>query len=160
MWDWWNKKASDEDRGFCQKILIKDLRGGVILEKNRAWMYCRVGHSGESSAGVLKMQEISMESYAAHNGLTITARTFDVGSGVTMDRPSLHKIKRAATGRKIDVLLLFDLSRLGRDMEQVRQYWRFLRENNVRICTATEGEVNLGMGTNILNTLERVYSLA
>ncbi len=127
------------------------------MERDRAWMYCRVAHSGESTAGALKMQEISMESYAAHNGLTITARTFDVGRGLTMDRPSLHKIKRAAMDRKFDVLLLLDLSRLGRDMEQVTQYWQFLRENGVRIYTMMEGEVDLSMEANVLDTLKRAH---
>ncbi len=129
------------------------------MERDRAWMYCRVGYSGESSAGALKMQEISMESYAAQNGLTITARTFYVGSGLTMDRPSLQEIKRAAIAGKIDILLLFNLARLGRDMEQVTQYWQFLRENNVRICSVMEGEVDLSIDTDILDAMKRAYSL-
>ncbi len=129
------------------------------MERDRAWMYCRVGYSGESSAGALKMQEISMESYAAQNGLTITACTFDVESGLTVDRPSLREIKRAAMAGKIDVLLLFNLSRLGRDMEQVTQYWQFLRENNVRICSVMEGEVDLSMDAEILDAMKRAYSL-
>jgi len=130
------------------------------MELDRAWMYCRVGHSGESSAGVLKMQEISIESYAVQNGLTITTRTFDVGNGLTVDRPSLCEIKQAAIAGKIDVLLLFNLSRLGRDMGQIMQCWQFFRENNVRICTVMEGEVDLSMYTDILDVLKRVYSLA
>ncbi len=72
------------------------------MGQDRAWVYCRVGHSGESSAGALKMQEINMEYYAAQNGLTITTRTFDVGSGLTVDRPSLHETKRAAIAGKIN----------------------------------------------------------
>ncbi len=64
-----------------------------------------------------------MESFAAQNSLTITARTFHVGSGLTVDRPSLCEIKWASIAGKINVLLLFSLSRLGWDLEQVTQYW-------------------------------------
>jgi len=48
------------------------------MEKSRVWMYCRVDHSGESSTGLLRMQELCMESYAAEHDLEVVGRTFDI----------------------------------------------------------------------------------
>ena len=45
----------------------------------------------------------------------------------------------------MNVLLLPDLSRLGRDIDKVFQYWHLLRRRGVHIYTAIDGEVDLSI---------------
>ena len=60
------------------------------MERNRAWMYCRVDNSGESSAGMLRMQELCVESYASAHDLEIVGRTLDIGNGLTEESSILE----------------------------------------------------------------------
>ena len=62
-----------------------------------------------------------------------------------MNRPGLMEFHAAPEGGETDILLLAKLSRLGRDLEEVLQYWRLLQKHHVHLYTATEGEIHLDM---------------
>ena len=110
------------------------------MAKNRAWMYCQVNHSGESSAGMLRMQELCMNSYASAHDLEIVGRTFDIGSGLTTACPVLEDFNQAVEDQKVDILLLPKLSHLGCNTWAVAQYCYTLHEHGVRICTVVDGD--------------------
>ena len=121
------------------------------MERNRAWMYCRVDNSGESSAGMLRMQELCVESYASAHDLEIDGRTLDIGNGLTAESSILEDFNQAVEDQKVDILLLPKLSRLGRNSWAIAQYWHMLCEHGVRICTAVGGEVKRGLITCLLD---------
>ena len=54
-------------------------------------------------------------------------------SGMTFDRKGLAKLENAIDEGKVDVVLVKDLSRLGRHRTQTALFIDHLRENNVRV---------------------------
>ena len=114
------------------------------MNGKRVWLYCRVA-SRENSVELLAVQKQILEDYAKEHGLEIVGCSSDVGSGLTMNRPGLIEFHAAMEGGKVDILLLAKLSRLGRDLEEVLQYWRLLQKHHIHLYTATEGEIYLDM---------------
>lgn len=114
------------------------------MNGNRAWLYCRAAN-GKNSADVLMMQAQRLEAYAREHDFEIVGRSKDAASGRTAARSGLLEFKAAMERQKVDILLLFNLSCLGRNSEEVARYWRSLRKHNVRLCTVAEGEVYLDM---------------
>ena len=116
------------------------------MNRKRVWLYCRVA-SRENSVELLAVQKQILKDYAKGHGLEIVGCSSDVGSGLTMNRPGLMEFHAAMEGGEVDILLLAKLSRLGRDLEEVLQYWRLLQKQHVHLYTATEGVINLDVHT-------------
>ena len=114
------------------------------MNGKRVWLYCRVA-SRENSVELLEVQKQLLKDYAKGHGLEIVGCSSNVGSGLTMSRPGLMEFHAAPEGGETDILLLAKLSRLGRDLEEVLQYWRLLQKHHVHLYTATEGEIHLDM---------------
>ena len=114
------------------------------MNGKRVWLYCRVA-SRENSVELLEVQKQLLKDYAKGHGLEIVGCSSNVGSGLTMNRPGLMEFHAAPEGGETDILLLAKLSRLGRDLEEVLQYWRRLQKHHVHLYTATEGEIHLDM---------------
>ena len=115
------------------------------MEQKKAWIYCRVAHDGPDSAAVLAAQKNTLEAYAKEHDFEIVGASSDMGSGLTMDRPGLLDFHAAAENRKVDVLLIHSLTRLGRDTDKVTKYWHLLRDLGVSVHTADCGEVDLSL---------------
>jgi len=115
-----------------------------MINRNRAWLYCRVV-SGVNNEETLKHQRNWLADYAKKHELEIVGSSGDIGNGWALNRPGLREFQTAMKDGKVDVLLLFNLSRLGRNLDEVIQYWQTLREHSVRLCTVTEGETYLDM---------------
>ena len=114
------------------------------MNGKRVWLYCRVA-SRENSVELLEVQKQLLKDYAKGHGVEIVGCSSNVGSGLTMNRPGLMEFHAAPEGGETDILLLAKLSRLGRDLEEVLQYWRLLQKHHVHLYTATEGEIHLDM---------------
>ena len=114
------------------------------MNRKRVWLYCRVA-SRENSVELLAVQKQILKDYAKEHGLEIVGCSSDVGSGLTMNRPGLMEFHTAMERGEVDILLLAKLSRLGRDLEEVLQYWRLLQKHHIDLYTATEGEIHLDM---------------
>ena len=115
------------------------------MEQKKVWIYCRVAHDGPDSAAVLAAQKNTLEAYAKEHDFEIVGASSDMGSGLTMDRPGLLDFHAAAENRKVDVLLIHSLTRLGRDTDKVTKYWHLLRDLGVSVHTADCGEVDLSL---------------
>lgn len=114
------------------------------MSRERVWLYSRVAIGG-NSAGLLEAQERSMKQYAREHELEVVGCSSDVGNSLTIDRPGLLNFRAAVMEKQVDVLLTQNISRLGRDVEQVIRYWKFLQDHGVRVFTVTDGEIYLGM---------------
>ena len=115
------------------------------MEQKKVWIYCRVAHDGPDSAAGLAAQKNTLEAYAKEHDFEIVGASSDMGSGLTMDRPGLLDFHAAAENRKVDVLLIHSLTRLGRDTDKVTKYWHLLRDLGVSVHTADCGEVDLSL---------------
>jgi len=113
------------------------------MDHKRAWLYCRVACSGPHSAAELEMQQQELVRCAKEYGLEIVGASQDIGTGLTLDRPGLQEFMDAVEAESVDVLLLTDLARLGRDVNKVFQLWHLLRGRGVHTYIAGKGAVDL-----------------
>ena len=126
-----------------------------VARAPRAWIYCRVAHNGPDSAELLAVQRHQLETYAKENGFEIVGSSSDIGSGLTFDRPGLLDFLDAMEDEAVDVFLLPDLSRLGRDIDKVIQYWHLLHGRGVHIYTAIDGEIDLSINAMIQKVVQK-----
>lgn len=115
------------------------------MEQKCVWLYCRVAHNGPDSAELLAGQQRGLEIYAREHDFEIVGGSSDIGSGLTFDRPGLLDFLDTVDDEMVDVLLLPDLARLGRDMNKVIQYWQMLQGRGISIYTAMDGEIDLSI---------------
>ena len=103
------------------------------MEKQRAWIYCRVAHP---DAHALAVQQASLEAYAEVNGFEIVGTTAEQASGLDISRRGLAEVSNAVDAGEVDLLLVTDLSRLGRNVVKADAYLRWLEDRFVEIVCA------------------------
>ena len=105
----------------------------------RAAIYARVSSTGDRQS--TERQVIELTDYANRNAMTI-CRTFSEhisGAKKNHERPVLQECLTFCVDEKIDVLLLSELSRLGRNVDEVLANIRFAKENRLNIYFQKEG---------------------
>lgn len=125
------------------------------MDQKKVWIYCRVAHTGPDSAEMLAVQRNRLETYATEHDFEIVGVSSDIGSGLTMDRPGLLDFHMAAEDGDTDMLLIYNLPRLGRDIDKVTKYWHLLRDLGVSVHTANSGEVDLSVAAMLRKILEQ-----
>ena len=103
------------------------------MEKQRAWIYCRVAHP---DAHALAVQQASLEAYAEVNGFEIVGTTAEQASGLDISRRGLAEVSNAVDAGEVDLLLVTDLSRLGRNVVKADAYRRWLEDRFVEVVCA------------------------
>lgn len=111
-------------------------------EMKRAWIYCRID-APEDAHGSLKGQKKELFDYAQQLGMAVVGSSEDIGSGLNFNRSGLVEVLEAADAGKMDVLVIKNLSRLGRDTTKTIEFIKKLDERNIRICSPLEGEIQL-----------------
>lgn len=105
----------------------------------RAWLYYRLSRDEDEEMNSLQNQRQILVDYAEQNGYEIVGESFDDNiSGMTFNRKGLGELEIAVDERKIDVVLVKDLSRLGRHRTQTELFIDHLRQNNVKVYSVTE----------------------
>ena len=105
----------------------------------RAAIYARVSSTGERQS--TERQVIDLTDYANKNTMTI-CRTFEEhisGAKKNHERPVLQECLTFCIEEKVDVLLLSELSRLGRNVDEVLANIRFAKENRLNVYFQKEG---------------------
>lgn len=103
------------------------------MERKRAWIYCRVAYP---DAFALAAQQSNLEAYAEREGFEIVGTTVEQASGMNLTRRGLAEVSNAVAAGKVDLLLVADLSRLGRDVTSVDAYLRWLEDQFVEVVCA------------------------
>ena len=111
-------------------------------EMKRAWIYCRID-APEDVHGSLKGQKRELFDYTEQMGMSVAGSSEDIGSGLNFDRSGLVEVLEAADAGKMDVLVIKNLSRLGRDTTKTIEFIKKLDERNIHICSPLEGEIQL-----------------
>ena len=89
----------------------------------RAWLYYRLSRDEDEEMNSLQNQRQILVDYAEQNGCEIVGESFDDNvSGMTFNRKGLGKLEIAVDEGKIDVVLVKDLSRLGRHRTQTELF--------------------------------------
>ena len=105
----------------------------------RAAIYARVSSTGDRQS--TERQVIDLTDYANRNSMTI-CKTFEEhisGAKKNHERPILQECLTYCVEEKIDVLLLSELSRLGRNVDEVLANIRFAKENHLNVYFQKEG---------------------
>ena len=105
----------------------------------RIWLYYRLSRDEDDELNSLTNQRKIIYNYAVQQGYEIVGESFDDNvSGMHFNREGIDKIYEAVEMGGIDAVLVKDLSRLGRHRTQTALFIDYLRENNVRVLSATE----------------------
>ena len=109
----------------------------------RAVLYLRLSRddvgSGESQS--IQNQRALLQDYAARQGFSIVDEYVDDGwSGTSFDRPRFQDMLRDMEQHRFDVILVKDLSRLGRDYIQTGRFLELVfPEHGVRLISVNDG---------------------
>lgn len=105
----------------------------------RVWLYYRLSRDEDEELNSLTNQRRIIYEFAQQKGFEIIGESFDDNvSGMHFHREGIDKIYEAVEAEKIDAVVVKDLSRLGRHRTQTPLFIEYLRDNNVRVLSATE----------------------
>jgi site-specific DNA recombinase len=111
-------------------------------QTTRTAIYRRLSRDDEQSGESMSIenQRILLERYAKENGFDVAEIYTDDGwSGTNFDRPDFQRMKRDIELGKIDIVLVKDLSRLGRNQIETSLCIQvFFPEHNVRFVAVSE----------------------
>lgn len=109
-----------------------------LFQKNRIAIYVRESRDdNEENIETIETQRDLLIDYVKKQGLGNIVKIYfdDNVSGSSFDRHGLTQLKNDVINKKIDMLLLKDLSRLGRNNAKTLLFLDFMEEYNVRVLT-------------------------
>lgn len=105
----------------------------------KAWLYYRLSRDEDEEMNSLINQRKIIYDYALKNNYDIAGESFDDNvSGMHFNRDGINQICDAVENKKIEAVIVKDLSRLGRHRTQTAIFIDYLRENNVKVLSVTE----------------------
>ena len=105
----------------------------------KVWLYYRLSRDEDEELNSLMNQRKIIYDYAVSQGHEIVGESFDDNvSGMHFNREGISKIYEVVDADLIEAIIVKDLSRLGRHRTQTALFIDYLRENNVRVLSATE----------------------
>ena len=117
----------------------------------RVWLYARLSRDEDSELNSLTNQQNILREYAEKNSYEIAGESADDNiSGMHFNRPGINEIYAAVEEKRIDAVVVKDLSRLGRHRTQTAMFIDFLRENDVRVLSVTEN-IDTSNGREVFN---------
>lgn len=109
------------------------------MKMNRVAIYVRVSRddNGENFESIENQRDMLVDHVAANKlGKVFAVYMDDNVSGSAIQRPGLDRMKEDILRGMIDVILIKDLSRLGRNNAGTLQLIDFFEEYGVRVLTA------------------------
>lgn len=102
----------------------------------RAAIYCRVATADQFA---LDQQEQSVCAFAKAKGYEISSITKETYKGTTMERPGIQRILTDAEKGTMDIVLAYNISRLGRNTVETFRFIKELRGHGVVFESINEG---------------------
>ena len=96
----------------------------------RVFLYCRVAHQDTFA---LEHQRFLLELYAKRAGYTIISAADEYDTGLTLDRPALQKVTEAVVAGRVDVVLVHNLTRIGREWRMTQRYIDLFTRHKVKL---------------------------
>ena len=105
----------------------------------RVWLYYRLSRDEDEELESLTNQKSIIEEYAKSKQYKIIGESFDDNmSGMNFNREGIYKLNEQVENKKIDAVIVKDLSRLGRHRSMTDMYIEYLLQNGVRVISVTE----------------------
>ena len=106
----------------------------------RVWLYTRLSNDDDPAQNSLQNQQEICRAFAEKQGwMIVGSSTDDNISGMNFSRRGLDILTAAVQAKQVDAVLVKDLSRLGRHRTQTALFIDFLRQQQVRVISVTEG---------------------
>ena len=106
----------------------------------RVWLYARLSNDDDPAQNSLQNQQEICRAFAEKQGWTIAGSSTDDNiSGMNFSRRGLDILTAAVQAKQVDAVLVKDLSRLGRHRTQTALFIDYLRQQQVRVISVTEG---------------------
>jgi DNA invertase Pin-like site-specific DNA recombinase len=99
----------------------------MIEENKKVWGYIRVSSKDQNT----ERQYTALSDFEKANNIQIERIFEDKISGKTFNRDGFNALKMVL--RKGDILIIKELDRLGRDMEQIKKEWQEIQNKGVDI---------------------------
>ena len=106
------------------------------MERKRAWLYCRTAKPDD--AGSLDYQLFCIRNLARSRGYEIVGETTEYETGRDMNRSGLLEVTSAVTNGHVDVVVVQNLSRIGRRSRDIIKYHSLLKEHGVEFVSVNE----------------------
>jgi DNA invertase Pin-like site-specific DNA recombinase len=118
------RQTATQNQGFasCQT--------GRVQLGQRAALYCRVSTADQSCV----RQERDLIAFADRAGYEVIGVFKETGSGMRLDRAERHKVMALAQARRIDAVLVTELSRWGRSTTDLLATLKELSATRVSRC--------------------------
>jgi putative DNA-invertase from lambdoid prophage Rac len=113
------------------------------MVQKRAVIYCRVSTDDQCCA----RQENDLRTYAERVGYQIVGVYHETASGADSDRPERKKVLGLVQARRVDVVLVTELSRWGRSTIDLLQTLEILQSRKVSLIAQTGLEFDLASPT-------------
>lgn len=108
--------------------------------KWKSALYGRVSTGHEEQQESIKVQEEALLKYAYENNFEVVLRCFDEGySGTDFNRPGIFKLREYIENGSINLVIVKDLSRIGRNNMLTLLFLDYLSKKNVRLIAVNEG---------------------
>ena len=128
-------------------------------ENMNAWLYYRLSRDEDQEQNSLQNQRQILVDYADQHGHKIVGESFDDNvSGMTFNRKGLGELEDAVDEGKVELVLVKDLSRLGRHRTQTDLFIDHLRQNNVKVYSVTEGIDTSNENDDLLIGFKQIYN--
>ena len=106
----------------------------------RVWLYTRLSNDDDREMNSLLNQQEICRAYAETHEHIVVGSSFDDNvSGMKFSRRGLDELTAAVDAKRIDAVIVKDLSRLGRHKTQTALFMDYLRRCQVRVLSVTEG---------------------
>ena len=106
----------------------------------RVWLYARLSNDDDPAQNSLQNQQEICQAFAEQHGYAIVGQSFDDNiSGMNFSRRGLDMLTAAVQVKQVEAVLVKDLSRLGRHRTQTALFIDYLRQQQVRVISVTEG---------------------
>ena len=129
------------------------------MKNLKAWLYYRLSRDEDQEMNSLQNQRQILVDYANQNGHDIVGESFDDNvSGMTFNRKGLGELENAVDEKKIEIVLVKDLSRLGRHRTQTDLFIDHLRQNKVKVISVTEGIDSSNENDDLLIGFKQIFN--
>jgi len=94
----------------------------------RVWLYARLSNDDDREMNSLLNQQEICRAYAEKRGYSVVGSSFDDNvSGMKFSRRGLDELTAAVDAKRLDVVIVKDMSRLGRHRTQTALFIDYLR---------------------------------
>ena len=136
----WQFNMRNNDTGEMKVAVY--MRIGIA---KRALLYCRVD-SPTHDYFALTSQENTLVAFSEKEAYNVVGKISETISGLDMERQSLKIILEKAINKDFDVLVIRDISRLGRNPYEMIAYVRELQKCGVEVVTLIDENVSFHIG--------------